>query len=408
MTWPQAGEPGNSPYFFLSYAHTPRLEGNDRDPDRWVGKLFRDLCSDIVNITSVHPAQAGFMDRDIHVGAEWPRRLAAALATCRVFVPLYSPRYFDSDQCGREWLAFAQRIAEHKARNGGDCDAIVPALWVAVQPSGLPDVAKLIQFDHQALGTRYSEEGFYGIIKLGRYRDGYLQTVWRLARRIVEVANRTMLAPVPPVDYLAYASAFGSNNSSHLSGKRIEIIVAAPDLTSLPSGRNDFYYGASARDWNPFRPESAPSLADCAAEVARGLGFRPVISTITEYLARPTGGLPSAPGLLLVDAWAVATEAGERQLRHFTKRASCVVPLVPMNELDAETASARETLLRGLNACLSRPLSQVPVEYAMAAHGIPTFGQFSGILRPLAYAAYRKYLQEALPHPQDAPPRGPE
>jgi hypothetical protein len=39
-------------------------------------------------------------------GHEWPWRLSNALATCSVFVPLYSRRYFKSEHCGKEWFAF--------------------------------------------------------------------------------------------------------------------------------------------------------------------------------------------------------------------------------------------------------------------------------------------------------------
>src|SRR5215831_11319808 len=95
MSWdpPPAGR---MPYFFLSYARTPRQDPSDpSDPDRWVHKLYRDLCEHILNLTNAQPGSAGFMDRETRPGDEWPRELAQALATCRVFVPLYSPRYFE-------------------------------------------------------------------------------------------------------------------------------------------------------------------------------------------------------------------------------------------------------------------------------------------------------------------------
>lgn len=91
---PQTGDP--APYFFLSYAHTPKQDPNDPgDPDKWVVNLFRDLCAHIMHMTNLpHGARAGFMDRELRSGSDWPFRLAQALATCRVFVPLYSQRYF--------------------------------------------------------------------------------------------------------------------------------------------------------------------------------------------------------------------------------------------------------------------------------------------------------------------------
>ena len=98
------------PYFFLSYARTPRRDPGDKeDPDRWVHKLYKDLCDAILQMTDALPEEAGFMDRENRLGAEWSPELTTALAACRVFVPLYSRRYFESDNCGKEWFAFARR-----------------------------------------------------------------------------------------------------------------------------------------------------------------------------------------------------------------------------------------------------------------------------------------------------------
>ena len=81
------------PYFFLSYAHTPRFGAGGPDPDMWVERLFRDLSSHVMALTDL-PAgsDAGFMDREIRSGEGWSERLGAALATCRVFVPAMAAR----------------------------------------------------------------------------------------------------------------------------------------------------------------------------------------------------------------------------------------------------------------------------------------------------------------------------
>ena len=156
------------PYFFLSYARTPRRDPGDReDPDRWVHKLYRDLCAEILQMTDAEPGEAGFMDRENRLGTEWSPELVSALATCRVFVPLYSRRYFESDNCGREWFAFARREVNQHARRGEPVYAVVPALWSKMARDMIPEVAQHIQYDHIGLGQRYLAEGFYGI-KIGR------------------------------------------------------------------------------------------------------------------------------------------------------------------------------------------------------------------------------------------------
>jgi hypothetical protein len=102
----------DAPYFFLSYAHSQRNgSGNPPELDIWVKKLFGDLCNQINSLTILPRGwTAGFMDRDLLPGHDWPEGLARSLASCRVFVPLYSRRYFESEHCGKEWSAFAQRM----------------------------------------------------------------------------------------------------------------------------------------------------------------------------------------------------------------------------------------------------------------------------------------------------------
>lgn len=57
------------PYFFLSYARTPKRDPADKeDPDRWVYKLYKDLCAVILQLTEVDAGEAGFMDLSlIHI-----------------------------------------------------------------------------------------------------------------------------------------------------------------------------------------------------------------------------------------------------------------------------------------------------------------------------------------------------
>jgi len=176
------------PYFFLSYARTPRHGHNSStDPDYWLHKFYDDLYAEVLQ--RIRTPVAGFMDREIGLGTQWSEELTKALATCRVFVPLYSPRFFDSENCGKEWYAFSKRVLDQRARQPNTQMAIVPALWVPVEDDGLPDVAKAIQFNHRDLGDIYGQTGFFGIIKLDRFSEEYMLAVQNLARRIVEVGT---------------------------------------------------------------------------------------------------------------------------------------------------------------------------------------------------------------------------
>lgn len=89
-----------APLFYLSYAHLPSVETVDDDLEL---RFFRDLSTEISNLTDLPPSATGFIDAEIPAGADWQATMMRALAEAQVLVPLYSPRYFKSEWCGREW-----------------------------------------------------------------------------------------------------------------------------------------------------------------------------------------------------------------------------------------------------------------------------------------------------------------
>ncbi|MFE2424424.1 TIR-like protein FxsC [Streptomyces hokutonensis] len=185
----------SGPYFFLSYARAPTDESDVSDPNLWVHHLFRDLCEHVDSLTA-YDGMPGFMDRSMSAGQLWSDELARSLSTCRVFVPLYSPRYFISRWCGQEWAAFASRRTRFREPEaGGRPSAIVPAVWSPVPAHRLPDVVKDIQYVTPHLGHRYREYGLYGLSKVRSFRSDYERAVLALAQRIVEVGESVVVAP---------------------------------------------------------------------------------------------------------------------------------------------------------------------------------------------------------------------
>ncbi|HET7017563.1 MAG TPA: TIR-like protein FxsC [Streptosporangiaceae bacterium] len=394
----------SAPYFFLSYAHTPTKDRDD--PDRWVHQLYNDLCKDIIAISTIPPELVGFMDRDMQPGTDWSRRLCDALASCRVFVPLYSPRYFESEACGKEWYVFARRALDHRAEHGHQVEAIVPALWAAVRPSQLPEAARMIQFDHQTFGRRYSKDGFYGIMKLGRYRPEYRQAVWRLACRIVEVAEQAPLAPVAPVDdFDSLPKSFGSAGGGNES-RQLRITVAASSTRTLPDGRDPSYYGATAREWRPFQPSHSQPLAEYAAELTTMMGFKTTINTIAEELGEQSASdLAPALGLFLLDAWNTLPAKERERIREYDQQAKpWVSVMVPWNELDAQTLEAEKELQALLRTSVSRIIRRMPPKCRIAVAGIPNLTAFGDILPRLIYHAEKMYLRNSPTRAPAGPP----
>ncbi|WP_405140930.1 TIR-like protein FxsC [Sphaerisporangium sp. NBC_01403] len=390
------------PYFFLSYAHTPKHDPNDPyDPDQWVETLFTDLCRHVMVMSGLgHGAKPGFMDRDMHSGSYWPERLAESIATCKVFVPLYSRRYFDSDQCGKEWTAFSQRILQQRARGGDNAEAIVPAIWVPVPTDTLPEVAQDIHYSQPGLGPQYVEHGFYGIMKLRQFRYDYQTAVYTLARRIVEVGQAVNLPTVDPADYKSLESAFGPQDARRPNGHRLKVTIVAPDIDTLPKDRDPYHYGRSPQEWNPYRPTLNRPLGAHTADLVRHLGFRPEIGSLDDHYDHVLSDkAPTSAGLLLLDAWATTYSKFAEPLRRFDEAGKpWITVMVPWNR-DTQTVEAESRLRGRLEAALPHKLTEGRPTQRALTDGMATFDQFCKAVPEMARSAMNQYLRHAPAHP---------
>jgi FxsC-like protein len=402
------------PYFFLSYARTPKRDPGDKeDPDRWVYKLYRDLCGVILQLTDARPEEAGFMDRENRLGVEWSPELVNAIQRCRVFVPLYSRRYFQSNYCGKEWFAFARREATNRARGGEVASAIVPALWTRMNRDSLPNVAQSVQFDHGALGERYCTEGFYGIMKLQNYRADYQRAVHRLAERIVDIGDADVAYPDDyaaggrrPPDFESLPSAFGPDSAPQMTDGQLHISVLAHDVSTLPPGRVNDYYGETAHTWSPYRPDYPQPLADYAMDLAtKCLDCKPMIGSFLEGDSAGGGAVYSIPpSLCLVDAWVSMSDVHRERLKRLNEiEESWVSVLIPWNSKDRDLTAASQDLRNKLQEHLGRKLAGVPRRCEMAANGIPTLQDFGQILPEMTLTMLKRFRKAAPAHPPAGP-----
>ncbi len=116
--------------FFFSYASHDLL-GN------FLERFYKDLVVELISLTKHDPSRIGFRDREgIELASRWPDELAKSLAGCKAFVPILSPRHFDSKFCGKEWSCFSARLDQFARRNkGATPNLIVPISWT--EPSRL-------------------------------------------------------------------------------------------------------------------------------------------------------------------------------------------------------------------------------------------------------------------------------
>jgi FxsC-like protein len=349
--------------------------------------------------------KAGFMDRELRQGHEWPERLSNALATCRVFVPLYSRRYFKSEHCGKEWFAFNRRRLNHKAKNASPVETIVPALWIPMPDYLLPEAATAVQYNAAGFSPLYAEHGFYGIMKVSRWRDVYEEAVYLLAKRIVTAAEAS--PPVGPggnVPYESLPSAFGGQGAAGPGDKPLRVTVVAPSRDELPAGRDRSYYGKDIQEWNPYRQDSMRSLADHAAELAHSLSYTPEVGDLYRHEAGLVGSEPpSRPEVLLIDPWA----AMQPECRDILRRLDAmdkpwVQVIVVWNQQDAQMQTDAERIRAALDAALPRKLREGRATSALAVRGVPSLDDFGMVLPAVIAAAGRHYLRSASTHlPQE-------
>ncbi|MFI6475842.1 TIR-like protein FxsC [Streptomyces sp. NPDC050516] len=398
-----AGGDEQKPYFFLSYAHTPKSDPKERNPNLWVERFFRDLCAHVMQLTSLPAGSAGFMDQQMQPGEGWQERLSDALAFSKVFVPLYSPRYFLSEQCGREWFAFSSRAAAQNPRNSHNnsnpVTGIVPALWVPVPTRQLPQPAERLQFNHATFGDEYADEGFYGLIKLNYLRDQYERAVYQLAKRIVSVAQQIRLEPGDPhQDYAKVPPAFGPAGEP---ARELEVSVLACSRSTLPTGRSPDCYGSEALDWNPYHPASSRPLADHTVDVVRGLDEYTV--HLSDFEAEPGRLLdsepPAGPGLLLLDRWALDARSRRELMAQL-----CATPrpwisvMVPGSEADPQTRAHDGELSRQTDDALATRVDESDGHRTPSA-GLPTLEAFSKAIPGAVKSAVRYYEANAPTYP---------
>jgi hypothetical protein len=204
----------DAPYFFLSHAHAGASEVGG-DPDVEVVDLFHLMCKHIRQLTSLPvDVDPGYLDLRVQVGTSWHAELQAKLATCRVFVPLYSPRLFTSQWCGWEWDAFVRREAAHAARQPAGhpypFSAIVPVIWARVADDSLPRCARRLQYSDSRFGGEYRKQGLYSLLILDE--PSYKRAVLRITQTIIDVADATRLRACAPSLFDPPRNAFEDRN----------------------------------------------------------------------------------------------------------------------------------------------------------------------------------------------------
>jgi hypothetical protein len=271
--------------FFISYA---RADTKFATENELVKKFVDDLTASVHAKMFPPVTDVCFYDRtDIGVGTQWPDVLEDALCTSRVAVALYSPHYFASTWCGKEFQVFLDRAAQP----GTDPKSkrrpipIIPVLWTNTP---LPLKARDIQHDDTKYPPEYREVDMRTLTKAIVYKGAYELAVEAIARSVVDAVTAADRPEYASLDLTTALSAWDDppQTESHKSGsisKTCFVFVADQGWNWQPYSDSGQSIGALAQELRLPKRISAP--------MACGLPYAapPIHTSATKTWLRITG-----------------------------------------------------------------------------------------------------------------------
>jgi FxsC-like protein len=376
-------------WFLLSYARHDRRtapEGED-----YIKTFFEDLHRDLLQRKPQQGAVGFFDDKGIQHGNEWEPVLNQALATCRVLICIYSPAYFDSEFCGKEWQVFSDRLNDYllgHPKGSRKPPLILPVLFNAPEDlPPLPDVAAAIQRDDIDYPEDYRKNGLRYLMRRDSKKEDYQDFLDTLINKLIKAAMDNPLSDLrqlPNLDLVDAAFACrpvngltqAQNIAPHISnaagasfahfvyvaGSRSEMREEQVKKASL-----DCYGDLAGLDWKPYLPEVSKEVVYLAQQIAADEGFihLPVTVDTNQNLARLIDEAKRSNRIvvILVDTWTLYLRKYRDLMRQYDDTLftlNCVV-LVVWNNKDDDTQNNRPALEIGVRLAL-RTVSDIKDE----------------------------------------------
>ncbi len=356
--------------FFVSYTRT--------DFDIYMKRFIDDLNEFLCPRRALpKDAELLFFDqRDIERGEEWDAKIAGVLQEASVMVTFYSPGYFKSPYCGKEWQLFHRRAElyqQTESANSGQNvplpPVIKPVIWI---PLGEPYPAEAAKPQYQK-GEAEKPENANGVLYIikqySKYRVLYNDFVESLGQEMLRVANRVKLPRLEPFPLLndvedAFAQAAPpAAERAVLSGVGPDNVVfvcvaAKPDeLSNVPKLNVQAYGERGGLEWKPFFPDRTKGVYTLAANVATtgDMNFNPEHVEISHDLANLVRAAERDRKIviILLDCWTARLPVYGNILSAFDSQnyINCAV-LVPWNKADQETIKEETALKTALGQTL--------------------------------------------------------
>ena len=374
------------PVFFLSYAHSaPSTDLVVAKTEVSVRDFFNALSEEVASQSGLpYGAEVGFVDQNIHIGANWAAAITSALGTAEVFVPLYSPGYFNKSVPMRELKSFQRRLAITGAPEPRR--HIIPVLWTPFAPWEMTeDVSQAMNLAEDI--PEYAENGMRALCMLNVLRAPYEQVVKRLAEQIVDCATHHAIGPAKNPNAIWVPETKPRDT-------QFIVAVIAPSQESPPVGRQTQRYGPEGKLWRPFAERQELPIADYAASTAERLGS----ATVVDGFAKVRELLAKRPAVVLIDPWIIRTPGGKAALIAAAQELEpWVAPLLVIDGDDPVDAKQSADLANAV----SRLMSSAGVR---AVKQVNQLDKFVAILPRLITQARSQYLKHG---PVTRPPGQP-
>ncbi|MBM7857007.1 TIR-like protein FxsC [Lentzea nigeriaca] len=331
-------ERGAVQYFFFSYARNDSV-------DPYLRQFYDDLCNELSVRAGIRKESTGFFDIDQPTGTNWPATTGEAVGTCKVFVPVYSPWYFNSKPCGSEWHGFDRRLEQHRARTGETLASVLPVWWLP--PEYEPPPTKYLHDTRDQFGVTYRESGLRSLITQAKHKDEYRAFLEKFAVQVRD-AGRTPPRELHGVDLRTEPDAFArrvpTTAAAAVSGpKRVNFVVAVGSCEQMSTVRATLdAYGEGWDDWCPYVPDCVEPVVlkaqDVAVEQRMISGPVPAGRDLIDVLDLAQQRREIV--VLIVDPWAVGLDDYRELLALLdTRRYNNVTIMFPGDEGEPRTLS---------------------------------------------------------------------
>jgi FxsC-like protein len=258
--------------FFFSFASADWKKGKKDD----LAVVFRDIQS---KLREFGLEGRGFFAPDtIERGSEWEKVLRSALPASSVLVPIYSPNYFKSVWCGKEWEIFWRRQQDNRNRPPADVrgsDVILPVIWTA-EFLELPARVKEVQYGHALSDTAaYAQKGLGYLMQAPRRFPGkYEEFVHQFGTELVKMIKAQGAAKMRHIPKLEDLDLpFPAQYKFGLSHVQFVFLAGRRDEMEGLRVRHDCYGSyEDRRDWRPCFPDVDEMVGDLARAAALGNG----------------------------------------------------------------------------------------------------------------------------------------